>query len=680
MRAITSDLAAVQLVRSPRARVACTVEARGQSVNAPAVAWTELVSNTGQVLFKNTTAVGLADGKVLRFIRDSSTTVIQQTINDPTSAANWTTPSATATVISGFGVNSIAALRIPGSSTIRLWYVRANGNVYYIESTNNGSSWGAAQTVYSGGNANHDMLVAYINTGVTPHKPWFFGFSAFSAGAYTPYFGFHDGAAWQAYAYTTGYRAAGMDLYGGASGAGHRVYVYREEDGVSRLRVLFLAHATGTYTLSGDIDSSQGGLFGLCLSYYKFCQLPQLGITMAIAGEHAQGAGAFMGVASSFYHTTPLVDEPVMLPALDCVHSSPPTWIAEAAAPGGLPSLYLVGDTVVYRGVPQAATADTLEPIAYIYDDHTLEIEFAATVADLYVGQILVLNRMLSWGSQSGSEPIRFYIVRVEKSTDKIRVRAVDAVGFLGIARTRRPSIVNDGTATGLATVMRRLVARFGLLLYADDSAQESAAVMPLTLQPAESLLGAAYRATSQSSAFLVPRNDGEFAVTLITPPNSDVSGDYVDAVTYNQYGQSGEPSGSQQPITKATQLADYRRLAFAYVLGTYSTDPEDGGALAMRAGPVIDNTRPLSYSLTNTRYNTADRVANAAQAEADRQMHLPITAILETHANLALEVYDLIEVTDSRMGWTNQQFRVRRTQEVYDRGRLTHTLYLGDV
>jgi hypothetical protein len=99
-----------------------------------------------------------------------------------------------------------------------------------------------------------------------------------------------------------------------------------------------------------------------------------------------------------------------------------------------------------------------------------------------------------------------------------------------------------------------------------------------------------------------------------------------------------------------------------------------------MRAGPVVDNTRPLSFSLTNTRYNTADRVANAADAEAERQMQLPITAVIESHANLALEVYDLVELTDARMAWTAQQFRVRRIQEVYDRGHLTHTLFLGDV
>ena len=126
--------------------------------------------------------------------------------------------------------------------------------------------------------------------------------------------------------------------------------------------------------------------------------------------------------------------------------------------------------------------------------------------------------------------------------------------------------------------------------------------------------------------------------------------------------------------------MSDYRRLAFSYVMGTYSTDPEDGAALAMAAGPVIDATRPLSYSLTNTRYNSFTRVEQAAVAEAARQHTLPVEAVVEANANLALELYDVAAVTLPALGWTAQHFRVRRIVERWEAGRLTHTLYLGAV
>jgi hypothetical protein len=101
---------------------------------------------------------------------------------------------------------------------------------------------------------------------------------------------------------------------------------------------------------------------------------------------------------------------------------------------------------------------------------------------------------------------------------------------------------------------------------------------------------------------------------------------------------------------------------------------------IGMAAGAVVDNTRPLSYSLTNSRYNTQARVENAATFEAARQKKLPITGIVEGQANLALEVYDKVEVTEALLGWSAKQFRVRRIDERWERGRLTQTVYLGDV
>ncbi len=408
---------------------------------------------------------------------------------------------------------------------------------------------------------------------------------------------------------------------------------------------------------------------GLEIAYARYFQLPEAGTCLGIVGEGGYGSGIYQGIGGAWLQTgiAYLADEPIMLPSIVAVNSQ-----AYAALCSVGTDVYLVGDTVVYRGAAQAATADTLEVIKYIYDENQFEIEFKAGIAALYVGQVLVITRTLSWGTQSGSEVIRAIILRVEQGTDKVKVIAADALGWLGTARCRRPCILNDGSAAGVSIVMARLAARFGITLTSDNAALLSAAVMPFTLAPAESLAGAAYRIGSQAEYYIVPANDGTFALTLITPGTSG-SGDYDD--TPHTYGVSP----SEQPVARAAAVSDYRVLAFSYVLGTYSTDPEDGGAVAMAAGPVIDNTRPLSYSLTNSRYNTTTRVTNAAAAEAARQDKLPITGIIEGQANLALELYDRVEVTEPLLGWSAKSFRVRRIDERYDRGRLWQVIYLGD-
>jgi hypothetical protein len=268
---------------------------------------------------------------------------------------------------------------------------------------------------------------------------------------------------------------------------------------------------------------------------------------------------------------------------------------------------------------------------------------------------------------------VRALVVRVEQGTATVKVLALDALGWLGVARCRRPAILNDGSAGGVARVMRRLGARFGIPVQVDNAALESGPVLPLTLAPAESLRSAAYRAGSQTEFYLVPSADGSFGLTLITPGTSD-GGGYLD--TPQVYGAPP----SQQPVAQAGTVADYRRLAFAYVLGSQSTDPEDGAVVAMAAGPVLDNTRPLSYSLTNMRYNTWPRVQAAANAEAARQRTLPVTAWIDSQANLALELYDIVEVTEPRLGWAAQRFRVREIVEKYARGRLTQKVMLGEV
>ncbi len=670
MRSISADLLAVQQMRSPQARVTVRVEARGQNPETPAVAWQELVGNPDQTVFAPVAAVGLADGRVIKFVGDASC-IRQMVIDNPTDAASWT--NATATTIRSHGALALAALRFAPAS-IRLFYIHT-GQVYTILSTDNGASWGSPVTVYSAGDAATDLVTAYHSA--LPAGPWRVGFSTYDSetGDYTPHFGYYDGADWVTYPYLPGWRAAGFYPYG----AGQTVLVFRQQDrGASRLRALTMTGSV--YSMPREIDQTQAGLFGLGLAYFRFCQIPEHGCVMGVAGEYAAGAGVYVGVCGLFEADRApsalssgdggdnvLVDETIILPRIAATDEEATCCLCTAGQ-----DLYYVGDTVVYRGVAQPAPDDLLTPIYYRYDDHRLELTFPAGIPEIQVGQVLVIERTLRWEDQGGSETVRASVVRVERGSDLVTVLAVDSVGFLGLARCRRPSILDDGSAAGCAQVMQRLCARFGVAARVDDSSLLSAPVLPITLQPAESLLGAAYRVSSQTNLYLTSANDGMFAVTVITPPHSDGSGDYVDIP--HQYGLGAHP------VIRARAIADLRRLAFAYILGTYSTDPEDGAALAMAAGPVLPNTRPISYSLTNQRYNSVTRVVAAAAAEAARQHQLTVDAVVEAPANLALECYDIVEITEPRLGWSARRFRVRRIAEVWDRGRLVQTLYLGEI
>lgn len=670
MRPISAELAAVQAVRSPRARVTASFESRGQNPSVPALSWAEVVSNVGQTVHWPTALVGLANGTVLKFVANiAGGGLLQYTIANPDSAASWT-GATPVTRVAGL-VAGVAALRVPATSTIRVWYI-LNGNVYYIQSANNGSTWAAAVTVYAGGAATGDLAVAYIANGAVTNGPWFYGFSAYNGGTgvYSVWCGYWNGSAWEAHMYPEpGWRMAGFDAYAPAA-IRHRVLLFRARGlGTSRLRAVDKAGVGWTNTQ--DIDQTQAGYFGLELAFYRFLQCPGAdngtGFTLGICGEAAFAGGVYIGVGGIFTSgSDPVADEPIMFPSIRAVSSLAYAAICEA---GG--KVFLAGDTVVWLGSPQAAPQGEIEVIRYEYRDHVLNVELKPGISNLAVGQILVLTRTLSWEALSGSEVVQAIVTRVERGVSETRVRAVDAVGWLARARCRRPAILNDGSVANVARVMRRLAARFGIPVAVDNSALESGAVMPFTLAPAESLLGAAYRVGSQTDYYLVPNNDGSFGLTMITPGTSG-SGEYADTPAVYGVGQ--------QPVADAGEMADYDRLAFAYVLGSWSTDPEDGGIVAMARGPVLANTRPLSYSLTNMRYNTAARVQAAASAEAARQSKLPVVAWMEGQANLALEPYDVVEVTEGRLGWAARRFRVREIVEKYDRGLLTQKVWLGEV
>jgi hypothetical protein len=666
MKTLSAGATAAQAVRSPRWRVSCTVAARGLNPDLPALTWSDLTEESLASPGYAVTAFDLAAGGIVRIRSVYGYGIQQQTVADPANPADWFGGWST---ISASAPLSLAAYR-HGANAARLYYP-LSGNVYFLRTTDNGATWLGPLSIYTGGDASKDIAVGYAPVGHAM-TGYVIGFSTYDsgAGAYAAYFNAGSNVK-----YADGWRAAGVYIDPDDAAYVYPLVFRQSDEGTSRLRVLRFNGSV--FDQPQDIDQTQSGLFGLSLALYRFHAIPALPyLLIGTTVETAYTGANYEGIASGFKSDSELVaDEPVIWPELGASTDYIRSDIVRDNISG---RYYHIGANHVYEGVPQPAPSDTLTPIRYHYNQGltagepsgAIELTFEQDIPALSVGQLLTVRRTVSWGTDSGYADLAFYITAVDRSKRLCTVKGVDPIGLLGIARCRRPSVLNDGSAAGLAAVMRRLCGRFGLPALCDDAGLESDAVMPMTLAPSESLLGAAYRAASQSDVYLIPAGDGTFRVEMINPPASD-SGDHDD--TPHSY-----PSG-QWELIDAHDLTEYNRLAFAYVLGTYSTDPEDGSYVGMATGPALPNTRPLSYSITNTRYNTDTRVLAAAVREASRQRKLTVDAMIEAPANLALELYDMIEVTEPLLGWTARPFRVRRIRETWDRGLLTHTLWLGD-
>jgi hypothetical protein len=149
-------------------------------------------------------------------------------------------------------------------------------------------------------------------------------------------------------------------------------------------------------------------------------------------------------------------------------------------------------------------------------------------------------------------------------------------------------------------------------------------------------------------------------------------SGNYGEVV--HAYGQA------DVPISEARAVEDARRLAASSMLGLLTGDWTQGTVAAQRVGPAVAGTRPAPVAYRNTNLIGAATVAAFANTEAARQAYLVVDAVMEAGPNLALELYDLIDVDWPWLGWQGRRLRVHRLVEVWERGRMGQRLYCGLV
>ena len=199
MRTISAGLAAAQAVRSARVRATVSFETRGTAPGLPMVAWRKLVDNAGQTTFRSVALVarpGPEGAPAMLWFKATPTAIEMAVVADPTDAAAWS--GATWTTIVASGALAVAAV-YQNPTLLRLFYIDAANNVRLRESANDGATWGAAQTTYSGGDAVGDLVTAMIDWDGTIDGRRAHGFSTYNAGTglYTPRFGsWNSGSGW----------------------------------------------------------------------------------------------------------------------------------------------------------------------------------------------------------------------------------------------------------------------------------------------------------------------------------------------------------------------------------------------------------------------------------------------------------------------------------------------------
>lgn len=639
--------------------------------------WTELVDGASDI--RSVTLIERSDGKLLRFV-DTGSNIEQQIIDDPTLAAEWTSPT-TSTAVAG-GADGIA---VAGNGiVIRLFYGDGTA-VKYIESDDDGATWSSATTIAT---LTYNVALALFAEYRTDWSvgSWIVGATTYDSGDYYAHLIYYDGSSWITRDYTAN---PGWIMAGWAWAGNGKLYglVLGDPEGTTSILAATIAQSSGIEPDNQYADRLHGGIYGLRMAWAKIKS--GLGGYFGMMAESAQGFGRVPGLfglvrESAGHYSGVLITEPIMQPEwYSSGFGASYDWIDTAAG-----ETYLVTATGVWRADKRTVSGVAYAPVKYRYDSGVFEMTLSADSAGGWsetfaVGNLLKVTRALEYQGQSDSESIRAIITRVQQSWYKTELVAYDALAYLGVWRARRTHIMvpnRNGSLALLGYVLANLAACAGVYYEGDyEYLISNAGMLNFSLKGGENIAAAIYRAGSLHRPFLVPRNDGTFQLIAV-PVGYDQSDSEFESYTQDYETSWYSYGGEDHPLIDATTLANGLEYAFAHVMGQQGTDPDDGSGVAMAAGAVLPGVRPQPISITSRTLSSKSKTEKAATSEADRQKRLRVDATIETIANLGLELYDRVKVSDSRHGWDEKQFRVRRIRERWEQGRLIQTVYLGDL
>ena len=725
MRALSDELLAIQ--SQPDALASVVVRCKRRSTFAgDTLLWRPAFRHTvGNIPYgdANVTAAACscaAAGYVVRVLRSAAAgkVGVQRFSTTGWSCGGTSWPSAAVSALTAAPVQ-VAALSstdsresTPGagriSSEIRILY-GDGAKLYCVKSTNDGVSWGTPALVYDGSLG----YTRYSNISVCGYgSTWLCVCNGYNMKGIAVVLGFHDaGAGWvtwnQQHPANYGHWQVAGIRPGPEAAPNCCVYAYlwgTEYD------------AAGAGWNSLTCQQIQMSISGEFTAWGARTVVDRAGVAGAAAYDRmrfGEGGGAYLfalqeRAAAGYWFVSSLyalpgnadMEEPVFLSDADGGVAACETLQPVAAGRRA----WLVGAGQVWTSAQTDAAVNgdptdrlgerTYTPIKYAYAQSRaggglLELQLERSISglgsagdaiegfgavappEIYVGDMLWLDRTLSVGAAGGTMTLAFRVGAVTYRRAQVDVVAFDALGVLAHMLPRRAKVLQKNDRVRMSDV-EAMCHWAGLTTTGTGTLPQAVYPSPGFVWSAnESGLGAMRRYLSDQAVGL--RSDGadgaqdHTRVEFLSLPSAS-------SYTYVSPNGLAEGYGTHEIADWAlTHDGRETRLFVAIGLqaGASATTGEAWALASVRAG---NGVRPVPYVYVDRSMAWADgSLAARAAAEAAKLAAGLSFGWIEAAANLGIELYDVITVdaTDAR---------VVGITETWDRGRLRQRLELGEV
>ncbi|MFN8466325.1 MAG: hypothetical protein U0X20_12280 [Caldilineaceae bacterium] len=724
MRALSAEL--LELQSHPDALATVTVRCKRRSTfTGDPLLWRPLFKHTaanipyGDVNVTAAACSCAAPGAVLRVLRSTAVKKVGvqrlTVINWTGTGSTWPSAAAAALTVAPIQVAALVSTdtkeSTPGvgriGSEIRILY-GDGGNLYCVRSTNDGTSWAAPVVAYAGGlNYLRFSNISLCAAG----SAWICVCNGYNTKGLPVVLGMHDaGGGWvvwsaQQPANYGHWQVAGVRP-GPEAAPDCRVYAYlwgTEYD----------AAGAGWNSLACQQIQVNGS--GVFTAWGTRTVVDRAGVSGAAAYDRVrfgEGGGAYLfalqeRAAAGYWFISSLyalpgnadMEEPVFLGDADGAAGG--VALRETLQPlAAGRRAWLVGAGQVWASAQMDAALDlnlrTYTPIAYQYvvrasGGGVLELQLERSSSDtgaleafgsiyppeVYVGDMLWLDRTLSVGTAVGTKSLAFRVAAVTYRRGSIEVLALDALGVLSHMRPRRAKVLMKGDRLRMADV-EAMCHWAGLTTTGTGLLPQAVYPSPGFIWPAnDSGLNALRRYLADQAVVLrsagADTEQDHTRVAVLTLPRES-------AYTYVSPSGLAEGTGSHE-IADWALTYDSRDVRLFVAVGLRAgASAVTGEAWAMAAARVSngcrppDGLRPVPYVAVDRSMAWADgSLAATVAAEAEKLAAGLSFGWIEASANLGVELYDEVTVDGTDV-------RVVGITEGWDRGRLRQRLELAEV
>ena len=351
---------------------------------------------------------------------------------------------------------------------------------------------------------------------------------------------------------------------------------------------------------------------------------------------------------------------------------------------------FLIGPKQIYKAniYQPEGDGDTYIPINYRYTQSIAGTSGSRPITNaeflfqaqprIHAGDLLIINRTVTNELDEGdTQPLALIALDVNKSAASTIVSASDPLNYLASVRLRRPTSYRVPTMR-IYEMLTHLFNRGGIEVNVHDADQTIVAA-GFDVHANQALITAAYLINTFTKHWhYIP--DFEAAI----PTLKIILGRFNDEQADYSYG-----GVNNHPIINVRSLETILSESISIAQGQWDSETSRGGdppdPFTRAYSQAIDRSnhlpgkrpRPILHSdktrlFNNVRINAA-ALNNAQQLQRDH-----VLTMIDANANIAIELYDLITVTDSDLGYTNELLQVNKIEETWNRARLYQRLFLN--